>query len=157
MLTPNTSQAEDVKDHGYAITLRIRTTKISRRAPDEYSVTIPAIPGSPCCPVRVWRAYIAFSHPAPDSPPFLSSNSTPLHARTATVALRIALGATGTSSLCYYMLHSLRRGAAQVAIGVGALLEDVYLVGNWCSAAVHSYVPNTAFTAVPQALSSFLG
>ena len=72
-------------------------------------------------------------------------------------ALRITLGAMGTSRPHRYMFHSLRRGVAQAAVGVGARLEDVCEVGNWCSAAVHSYVPKVAFSAVPQALSSFLG
>ena len=48
----------------------------------------------------------------PSGPAFLSSNSTTLHARMMTEALRITLGATGTLSLHRYMFHSLRRGMA---------------------------------------------
>ena len=146
--------AGEVLDVGNALHLRVRSTKTSQGIRNAFTIVLPEIPMSSCCPVRAWRKYKRVTSIADSDPAFLMLNGNALSINTLTAAIRLALTYNHHPSPSDVTLHSLRRGAAQSCARAGADVNQVAESGGWRSSAVFTYVPKRLFTAAPLTLSS---
>lgn len=153
----HTLMAGDVEARADGLRILVRSHKASRGRRDIFTVALPRIPGSNCCPVKAWRRYRQHTRLQRDRPALLMPCGSPLTAPTLTAAMRLALSASGHPAPHSITLHSLRRGGAQACARAGATIQQVQELGAWRSSAVHSYVPKRDFGAASLALSSLFG
>ena len=153
----HTLLTRDVEACRDRIRLHIRSHKSSRGQRDSFTLALPKIPGSECCPLRAWLRYRRTTHTRSDQPALVLPSGLPLTAPTLTAALRLALSATGHPAPYSITLHSLRRGGAQACAQAGASVDQVKELGAWRSSTVHVYVHKREFGAASLALSSLFG
>ena len=153
----HTLLARDVHITENGLIVTVWSTKTRWKPSQSYKVLVPAIPGSPYCPVTAWSTYTALQRPPADGPAFLLRGGGPLLAPTLLAALRLALTVAGTCHAHSYMLHSLRRGGAQACAHSGDSLHDIMELGSWTSSAVHTYVPKELIKTGPQTLAKLFG
>ena len=148
----HTIHRSDIAISSQGLIVTVRSTKTRWRPGQAYSVLVPPMPHSICCPVRAWIHYDRFQQPPHSGPAFLLPDGSPLTPPTLLAALRLALAATGHASPDRYTLHSLRRGGAQACAAAGGTLTEIMEIGAWSSSAVHTYVPRDLVNSRPRTL-----
>lgn len=138
----------DVTRTAYGMAVIVRSTKTIHHTDHPLVIRI-YISTSPDCPVRAWDRYVTRQPHRPSQPAFILPSGGPLLAHTLLAALRLGLGHGRAIDPLNYTLHSLRRGGAQAAAKTGSSLQEVMSLGTWSSAAVHQYVPRSAFPRPP--------
>lgn len=154
---PHTLRRRDIQSHHRGLTVTIHSSKTITSRARAITLLVPAIPGSPLCPVQAWRL-AEKAYPAKDSAPaFLSSLTRPLDSHNLTKILRLTLSALKTPNSNDYSLHSLRRGAAQTCQALGVPIPAIMAQGSWDSKAIFSYIPKKAAPTAPLALARYFG
>lgn len=147
---------DDIRLNERFLRVRVRSTKTTRRQGQTYYVCLPRVPGSSCCPVRIWKRYAAATPISKSGPALLLRTGEPLMAHTFLLALRLAGDKCGLQGK-RLSVHSLRRGAARECAVAGVPLEQVQELGNWRSSCIYNYVNKRSFKTGPSALASLFG
>ena len=150
-------QMRDIVVHKKTLYVTARLTKTTWKKSDQYTVCIPSIPNSICCPVKAWEEYYRLVPNLTNEVAFWIPGGTPLSANKWLGGLRHALTRLNYPNPRAYTLHSLRRGAARTCIMKGMSSSDVREAGRWKSEALYRYIPKTTVKAVPAALTTFFG
>lgn len=138
--------------HGLLVVIRSTKTVSNKKS---FSLQVFEAPGSPLCPVKAWKNYRSHFSPSPNGPAFIVNAGVPLTPAPLVKLIRLALSSAGYQQLHRFSLHSLRRGAAQLAAELGASKTDLKNHGSWASdSGLKSYV-NISST-VPRLLASNL-
>lgn len=128
----HTLLTRDVVPTPTGLTVIIRSSKtISPKTPT--SLQVFEAPGSPLCPVKAWRNYRLYFSPSLYGPAFIVNPGVPLTPAPLVKLLRLALSRAGVTNSSRYTIHSLRRGAAQLAADLGASKDDIKKHGTWRS------------------------
>ena len=139
-----------------ALLVTLRSTKTRSQALPPVVFRLPAMPGSPCCPVTAWQEYSNTVCSLPQSPAFVLPDNSPLSARHLLRALRIAsLAVFGIDK--HFTLHSLRRGATQACQSLGLSIDSIMSAGMWRSSAINTYLQALHISSAPAALANCLG
>lgn len=94
-----------------------------------------------CCPVTTWRRYVSISSPALSGPAFMINAVTPLTATPLVNFNRLALQQAGEPLYNTFSMHSIRRGAAQVAQKAGGNKHSLKQLGTWATdAGLNAYL-----------------
>ena len=150
-------QMRDIKVDKNKLYVTVRSTKTTWKVSEQFTVCIPSIPMSPCCPVKAWEDYYRLAPKNTDIMAFWSPGGTPLCANKWLGAIRHALSVLGYGNANDFTLHSLRRGAAQTCILKGMKVGDVREAGRWKSEAMYRYIPRQTVKKVPAALTTLFG
>lgn len=139
----HTLRAADITIVNNSILVLVKSTKTTSASKPIYlqvhPVDLPLV-----CPVRAWVTYVRLMAPSPSGPAFMLHKYKPLTASPVVAALRAALSQAGYHNANKYSLHSLRRGAAQLAAGLGAPNSEIMRHGIWRSeAGMRHYVPSS--------------
>lgn len=153
--SPHVLKAKDIRRRKGALSVTLRSSKTRSSSDPPVVFRLPAIIGSPCCPVAAWDNYSRVVTLLPESPAFLLADGTKLTLTTLTRALRVAsYSAFGVDK--GLTLHGLRRGATQACQGAGLTLDQLMAAGTWRSSAVNSYLRAFHISAAPAALATLL-
>lgn len=151
----HTLLTRDVRYDNGALNILIRSTKTtSSRNPTLLRVE-PAF-SAVVCPVRAWLEYAREAPITPLGPAFVTDSGDPLTASPVVAAVRAALQAAGAPNFARVSMHSLRRGAAQVAQAGGAPTEEIMKHGIWSSPSGLAPYLKPASSEVPQIISASL-
>lgn len=132
----------------------IRSTKTTSSSKPVLLKVCP-VPTPVVCPVLAWMYYVRRMSPSPSGPAFMYDKTTPLTVGPVVTAIRSALAAAGYQNVSRFSRHSLTRGAAQLAAGLGAPHSEIMKHGIWRSeAGLRHYVPSS--TTVPKVLAQGL-
>lgn len=148
----HTLKARDVIETLRGLDIIIWSTKTTTAAKPSI-IHIDPIPSSNVCLVQAWRLYYCLVSPPPSGPAFIHVSGQPLTAGPVVSAMRAALKATVYIDANRFSMHSFRRGAAQLASGLGASHEDIMHHGLWSSKAGLSHYINPASNTVPKILA----
>ena len=77
-ISPHRLQFADVRALSAALLITIKSMKTQHSSSCPLQFTLPALQSSLCCPVQVWKNYIASSHPDPSGPALVLPSSKPL-------------------------------------------------------------------------------
>ena len=142
-----------INHKGSHLLLRLKWSKTKQN--DEVAIIrIPRLPGSPFCPIRLYREYLNYIDCAPErqSPLLLiRDNSARLQVVSAPFLnkyLRVAARELGLPSQDI-SLHSLRRTGAIIAKANGLEISDIKHMGTWSSDAIHCYLQACAHMFLP--------
>ena len=144
----------DITVTSAGLNVRVHSTKTRWSSSQPTDIAVPAIMGSPYCPVRAWSDYVHQVRPNSLGYAFVTTAGMPVRAAAVKAVIQLALTEAGHPHPRAFTLHSLRRGGAQACAQQGARLADIQDLGTWNSHAVHSYVPRAAITSAPRTLSS---
>lgn len=150
----HTLLSRDVRLTSQGLLIIIRSSKtISPNKP--VALQVFEAPGSSLCPVTAWRNYTSLFAPPPHGPAFILSSGVPLTPPPLVKLIRLALSRAGYRNSSSYTIHSLRRGAAQLAADLGAPKGDIKTHGTWRSdKGLKAYV--NISSVVPRLLASNL-
>lgn len=150
-------RACDVTITPAGLNIQLASTKTRWRSGPPTNIAVPAIPGSPCCPVQAWLSYASQGNLHLQGPAFVTISGEPLRASALTAAIKLALRVAGHPSPDVFTLHSLRRGGAQACALAGSTLPEIKELGTWSSDSVYTYVPRDSVVSAPRTLSSIFG
>lgn len=146
--------ASDVRVHNSSLLVYIRSTKTTSAARPSVLQVCP-VPNPSVCPVLAWVRYVRAMPPSLSGPAFMFSKCKPLTSGPVVMAIRAALADAGYPDVSRFTLHSLRRGAARLAAGLGAPDSEIMRHGIWRSeAGMRHYVPSS--TTVPKLIAKGL-
>lgn len=148
----HTLKAYDVLESMEGLDIIIRSTKTTSAA-KQTVVHIDSIPASMLCPVQAWRLYYGLVSPPPTGPAFLHADGSPLTAGPVVSAIRAALKSAGYMNVNRYSMHSLRRGATQLAANLGAPPKDIMEHGIWSSRAGLAHYVDPSSNSVPRLIA----
>ena len=121
-----------------------RSTKTIQLGKRVLSLPLLAIPGSPICPVYLFRRMLSRVPASESSPAFsLLDRSGKLYPLTKSLfvrELRDRLQAAGVTSAFSFRGHSFRRGATTWAFQMGIPGEFIQIYGDWASDAYKMYL-----------------
>ena len=153
--TRHTSWA-DVTPSKHGIMIALKWTKSLQAQKGTTPVPIPALKGSPLCPLQAWEEYtnaLPGIEPTPNTPLLLTTS--PIPGRIISVSVLRAMfsrtaGEAGLESKGYTP-HSLRRGGATYSFTKGVPLQFIKQHGTWKSSAVEDYLIKTPLFTTPVA------
>lgn len=151
----HTLLARDIRYDNGALNVLVRSTKTTNARHPNLLRVEPAS-SDLLCPVRAWLRYVRSIRVLPMGPAFLTDSGQPLTAPKVVASMRAALQAAGAPNFARVSMHSLRRGAAQVAQAGGASSAEIMKHGIWSSPQGLSYYLNPASSEVPSILSASL-
>ena len=140
------------------LSVSLKWTKTLQSSVVPVRIPLPAIPGSPLCPLQAYQLMVSrVPTPSPTAPLLLMPSKT---GKLSIVSLRQLSHAFNqlVSQLrplpTNLSLHSLRRGGATLAYQAGVPLEVIKAHGTWASDSVWSYIqPSPHSSSLPQVLS----
>ena len=130
---PHTFRRQDVVSAQGSRWVTIASSKTLRTRAQAVALFVPAIFGSPYCPVAAWDRALRQFHAAPDAPAFLARPGVhPDHTTTRELisTLREGLRGTGFPHVSRYTLHGLHQGAVQACAAQGVDLSAIMAQGT---------------------------
>lgn len=151
---PHTLLARDVVLNHDSLSICIRSAKtLSNKSPIILHVLKAA--DIVLCPVTAWLNYSIAFNPQPLGPAFVYKDGLPLTPLPVVKLIRLALKHAGYSNVNNYSIHSIRRGAVQLAASAGATKESLKAHGTWRSdAGLRAYL--NISSQVPQIIAKNL-
>lgn len=147
----------DVHPKRDCLIIHIRSSKTIKSSLKACNMKLPAIPGSPCCPLKAWADYERYAPLTPASPAFITRSGEPLLAPRVTAILRLALKDSSFKDPKAFTLHGLRRGAVHACVAAGSTITHIKELGHWKSDAVDSYLPKKVISSATSTLTSYFG
>lgn len=146
----------DVLFHPPGLVIIVKWTKTIQRGERTPLIPLPAIPGSPLCPVQAYKDMLTLAPTMSPNAPLLQLPGQG-HARTTTLTVRqlaqvfntilVHLGYTKHM----YSLHSLRAGGATSAFNAGVDFIHIKRHGTWKSDCFWSYITTKSVENSPVA------
>lgn len=148
----HTLRACDVIPTPTGLDIIIHSTKTTS-ACKPVALHIDQVMSSDMCPVSAWNVYYSRILPPLSGPAFINIDRSPLTASPVVSAIKAALKAAGYMNVSRYSIHSLRRGAAQMAASMGAPSSEIMKHGIWASHAGLRHYVHPVSTTVPRLLA----
>lgn len=151
----HTLRAADIIIDHHGLSVLIRSTKTTGGARPHLIRLYPAA-NPTLCPVRAWTRYVALLAPPRSGPAFILHDGKPLTTGPVVTGMRLALTEAGYDNVNRYSMHSLRRGAVQLAERLGADHRDIMSHGLWSSTSGLNYYTSPVSPAVARLLADGL-
>lgn len=150
----------DIVFHYPGLVIIQKWSKTNQRGGQPHLIPLPAIQGSPLCPVAAYTAMLEVAPTSHPNQPLLCTTGSRLPGRPLTTTWLGQSFAIMMDTLGYshtrYSLHSLRRGGATTSYQAGVSFTEIQRHGGWSSNAFWDYIApdSTVYAALPRQLAT---